>query len=132
MQSAQEKIVENEISQIIIGCAIKVHTSLGPGLLESAYEECLFYELVKEGLNVEKQKALPLIYEEIKLEVGYRLDLIVEDKVIVEIKACEGLNDVHLAQVLTYLKLSNVKLGLLINFNVARVKDGIKRVVNNL
>ena len=132
MQSAQEKIVENEISQLIIGCAIKVHTTLGPGLLESAYEECLYYELVKEGLKVEKQKALPLIYEEIKLEVGYRLDFLVEDKVIIEIKACEGLNDVHLAQVLTYLKLSNVKLGLLINFNVTRVKDGIKRVVNNL
>lgn len=132
MQSAQEKIVENEISQLIIGCAIKVHTALGPGLLESAYEECLYYELVKEGLKVEKQKALPLIYEEIKLEVGYRLDLIVEEKVIIEIKACEGLNDIHLAQVLTYLKLSNVKLGLLINFNVTRVKDGIKRVVNNL
>jgi len=132
MQSAQEKIIENEISQIIIGCAIKVHTALGPGLLESAYEECLYYELIKEGLKVEKQKVLPLIYEEIKLEVGYRLDLIVEDKVIIEIKACEGLNDVHLAQVLTYLKLSNVKLGLLINFNVTRVKDGIKRVVNNL
>ena len=132
MQRAQEKIVENEISQLIIGCAIKVHTALGPGLLESAYEECLYYELVKEGLKVEKQKALPLIYEEIKLEVGYRLDLIVENKVIVEIKACEGLNDVHLAQVLTYLKLSDVKLGLLINFNVTRVKDGIKRVVNNL
>lgn len=132
MQSTQEKIIENEISQLIIGCAIKVHTALGPGLLESAYEECLYYELIKEGLKVEKQKALPLIYEEIKLEVGYRLDLLVEGKVIVEIKACEGLNDVHLAQVLTYLKLSNVKLGLLINFNVARVKDGIKRVVNNL
>jgi GxxExxY protein len=132
MQSAQEKIVENEISQLIIGCAIKVHTALGPGLLESAYEECLYYELVKQGLKVEKQKALPLIYEEIKLEVGYRLDLLVEDKVIIEIKACEGLNDVHLAQVLTYLKLSNVKLGLLINFNVTRVKDGIRRVVNNL
>jgi GxxExxY protein len=125
-------MIENDLSQIIIGCAIKVHTTLGPGLLESAYEECLYYELVKEGLKVEKQKALPLIYEEIKLEVGYRLDLIVEDKVIIEIKACEGLNDVHLAQVLTYLKLSNVKLGLLINFNVTRVKDGIKRVVNNL
>ncbi len=132
MQSTQEKIVENEISQLIIGCAIKVHTALGPGLLESAYEECLYYELVKEGLRVEKQKALPLIYEEIRLDVGYRLDLIVEDKVIVEIKACESLNDVHLAQVLTYLKLSKVKLGLLINFNVTRVKDGIKRVVNNL
>ena len=125
-------MIENDISQIIIGCAIKVHTALGPGLLESAYEECLYYELVKEGLKVEKQKALPLIYEEIKLEVGYRLDLIAEDKVIIEIKACEGLNDIHLAQVLTYLKLSNVKLGLLINFNVTRVKDGIKRVVNNL
>jgi GxxExxY protein len=132
MQRAQVEIVENEISQLIIGCAIKVHTALGPGLLESAYEECLYYELIKEGLKVEKQKALPLIYEEIKLEIGYRLDLIVEDKVIVEIKACDGLNDVHLAQVLTYLKLSDVKLGLLINFNVARVKDGIKRVVNNL
>jgi GxxExxY protein len=123
---------ENEISKIIVDCAFKVHKSLGPGLLESSYEECLFYELKKSGLKVEKQKALPLIYEEIKLEVGYRLDLIVEDKVIVEIKACEGLNDVHLAQVLTYLKLSDVKLGLLINFNVTRVKDGIKRVVNNL
>lgn len=132
MQSAQEKIVENEISQLIIGCAIKVHSALGPGLLESAYEECLYYELVKEGLKVDKQKALPLIYEEVRLEVGYRLDLIVEDKVIIEIKACEGLNDIHLAQVLTYLKLSNAKLGLLINFNVSKVKDGIKRVVNNL
>jgi GxxExxY protein len=125
-------MVENDLSQIIIGCAIKVHTVLGAGLLESAYEECLYYELVKKGLKVEKQKALPLIYEEIKLEVGYRLDLIVEDKVIIEIKSVEVLNDVHLAQILTYLKLSNVKLGLLINFNVSRVKDGIKRVVNNL
>jgi GxxExxY protein len=123
---------ENDLSQIIIGCAIKVHTVLGPGLLESAYEECLYYELIKEGLKVEKQKSLPLIYKEIKLEVGYRLDLIVEDKVIIEIKACEGLNDVHMAQVLTYLKLSNVKLGLLINFNVSKVKDGVKRIVNNL
>ena len=125
-------MTENEISQQIIGCAIKVHTGLGPGLLESAYEECLYYELIKEGLKVEKQKALPLIYKEIKLEIGYRLDLIIEDKVIVEIKACDGLNDIHLAQILTYLKLSNVKLGLLINFNVSKVKDGIKRVVNNL
>lgn len=125
-------VIENDISQIIIGCAIKVHTALGPGLLESAYEECLYYELVKAGLKVEKQKALPLIYKEIKLEVGYRLDLIIEDKVVVEVKACEGLNDVHLAQVLTYLKLSGVKLGLLINFNVSKLKNGIQRVVNNL
>lgn len=109
-----------------------MHTALGPGLLESAYEECLYYELVKAGLKVEKQKTLPLIYEDIKLEIGYRLDLMVENKVIVEVKACEGLNDVHLAQVLTYLKLSNVKLGLLINFNVSKVKNGIQRVVNNL
>lgn len=125
-------MIENDISQIIIGRAIKVHTALGPGLLESAYEECLYYELVKAGLKVEKQKTLPLIYEDIKLEIGYRLDLMVENKVIVEVKACEGLNDVHLAQVLTYLKLSNVKLGLLINFNVSKVKNGIQRVVNNL
>ena len=95
-------MTENEISQLIIGCAIKVHTTLGPGLLESAYEECLYYELIKEGLKVEKQKSLPLIYKDIKLEIGYRLDLIIEDKVIVEIKACEGLNDIHLAQILTY------------------------------
>lgn len=125
-------MIENDLSQKIIGSAIKVHTALGPGLLESAYEECLYYELVKEGLKVEKQKALPLIYEEVKLEVGYRLDLLVENKVIVELKAVEELNDVHLAQVLTYLKLSDIKLGLLINFNVSKVKDGIKRVVNNL
>lgn len=125
-------MIENDISQIIIGCAIRVHKALGPGLLESAYEECLYYELVKAGLKVEKQKTLPLIYEDIRLEVGYRLDLMVEDKVIVEIKACEELNDVHLAQVLTYLKLSQAKLGLLINFNVSKVKHGIQRVVNNL
>lgn len=130
--AVNENMIENDISQIIIGCAIRVHTALGPGLLESAYEECLYYELVKAGLKVEKQKTLPLIYEDIKLEIGYRLDLMVENKVIVEVKACEGLNDVHLAQVLTYLKLSNVKLGLLINFNVSKVKNGIQRVVNNL
>lgn len=125
-------MTENDLSQIIIGCAIKVHTALGPGLLESAYEECLYYELVKEGLKVEKQKPLPLVYEEIRLEVGYRLDLIVDNKVIIEVKACEALNNIHMAQVLTYLKLSHVKLGLLINFNVTRVKEGIRRVVNNL
>ncbi len=116
-------MTENALSQIIIGSSIKVHTALGPGLLESAYEECLYYELLKSGLKVEKQKALPLIYEDVKLDVGYRLDLLVENKVIIELKACETLNDVHLAQILTYLKLSNIKLGLLINFNVLRVKD---------
>ncbi|PQJ73437.1 GxxExxY protein [Polaribacter butkevichii] len=125
-------MTENEISKIIVDCALKVHRALGPGLLESSYEECLFYELGKRNLNVEKQKALPLVYEEVKLNVGYRIDLIVEDKVIVELKSVESINDVHLAQVLTYLKLSECKLGLLINFNVALIKYGIKRVVNNL
>jgi len=125
-------MTENEISKIIVDCALKVHRALGPGLLESSYEECLFYELGKRNLKVEKQKALPLIYEEVKLNVGYRIDLIVEDKVIVELKSVESINDVHLAQVLTYLKLSECKLGLLINFNVALIKYGIKRVVNNL
>ena len=125
-------MLENEISNIIIGCAIKVHSALGPGLLESAYEECLFYELGKSGLKVEKQKALPLVYEEVKLEIGYRIDLLVENKVIIEVKAVEALNDVHLAQVLTYLKLNKNKLGLLINFNVSLLKNGVRRVVNNL
>ncbi len=123
---------ENELSEIIIGCAINVHKALGPGLLESAYEECLFFELSKTGLIIEKQKPLPLIYQEVKLECGYRIDLMIEKKVIVEIKSIEALNDIHLAQVLTYLKLSGCKLGLLINFNVLKVKDGVKRVVNNL
>ena len=122
---------ENQLSKIIIGAAIKVHKNLGPGLLESAYEETLYYELKKEGLNVEKQKPMPLIYDEVKLDVGYRIDLMIESKVIIEIKSVEYLNDVHLAQVLTYLKLSGCKLGLLINFNVKYLKDGIKRVVNN-
>ncbi len=123
---------ENQLSKIIIGSAIKVHKNLGPGLLESAYEETLYYELNKEGLNVEKQKPMPLIYDEVKLDVGYRIDLIIESKLIIEIKSVEYLNDVHLAQILTYLKLSGCKLGLLINFNVKYLKDGIKRVVNNL
>lgn len=125
-------MIENEISENIIGCAIQVHRELGPGLLESSYEECLYYELVQSGLLVEKQKPLPLVYKEVKLECGYRIDLMVERKVIVEVKAVEALNDIHLAQVLTYLKLSKVKLGLLMNFNVTLLKSGIKRVVNNL
>jgi GxxExxY protein len=125
-------MTENEISEKIIGSAIEVHKSLGPGLLESAYLECLFYELQKTGLYVEKQKSLPLIYKEVKLDAGYRLDLIVENKVIIEIKSIESLNDIHIAQVLTYLKISGHKLGLLMNFNVLRLKDGLKRLVNNL
>ena len=123
---------ENELSKRVIGLAIKVHRSLGPGLLESAYEEGLFYELQKAGVYVEKQKAMPLIYDEVKLDIGYRMDLFVEHKLVIEIKSVESLNDVHLAQVLTYLKLSKSKLGLLINFNVTLLKNGIKRVVNNL
>jgi GxxExxY protein len=111
-------MTENEISNVIFNAALKVHKALGPGLLESAYEECLFYELEKQGLNVERQKALPLVYEEVKMEIGYRVDIMVENKVIIELKAVEALNDVHLAQILTYLKLSGCKLGMLINFNV--------------
>jgi GxxExxY protein len=123
---------ENEISKIVFECALKVHKILGPGLLESAYKECLFYELKKVGLKIEKQKALPLIYEEVKLDVGYRIDIIIENKFIVEVKSVESLNDVHLAELLTYLRLSNCKLGLLINFNVSLLKNGIKRVINGI
>ena len=125
-------MTENEISKIVFDCALKVHKSLGPGLLESAYEECLYYELKKFGIIVQKQKPLPLIYEDVKLEIGYRVDLIIENKVILEIKSVDALNDIHLAQILTYLKLSDCKLGMLINFNVVLIKNGIKRVVNNL
>lgn len=121
---------ENEITEKIIGCAINVHKNLGPGLLESAYQQCLYYELRKSGLRVEKEKALPLVYEEVKLDCGYRLDLLVENKIVVEIKSVEALNDIHLAQVLTYLKLNNSKIGLLINFNVIQLVKGIKRVIN--
>jgi GxxExxY protein len=109
---------------------MKVHKALGPGLLESAYEECLYYELQKYGLAVEKQKALPLIYEDVKLDAGYRIDLLIEKKLVIEIKSVEALNDLHLAQILTYLKLSGCKLGLLINFNTVLFKDGVKRIIN--
>jgi GxxExxY protein len=125
-------MIENELSGIIVDCMFRVHNNLDPGLLESAYEECLYYELIKRGLNVQREKPLPLIYETIGLEIGYRVDLLIEDMVIIEIKAVEILNDVHKAQVITYLKLSGCKLGLLVNFNVALIKDGIKRIVNNL
>ena len=123
-------ITEEQISKIVFESALKVHKALGPGLLESAYEECLFYELKKTNLKVEKQKPLPLIYEEVNLEVGYRIDIMVEDKFIVEVKSVEALNDVHLAQLLTYLKLSDCRLGLLINFNVKLLKDGVRRIIN--
>jgi len=125
-------MTENELATIVLDCAFEVHRNLGPGLLESSYEECLCFELKQSGLFIEKQKPLPLIYKDVKLDIGYRLDILVENKIIIEIKAVEAFNDVHLAQILTYLKLSDCKLGLLINFNVALLKSGIRRVVNNL
>ncbi|MBN2175293.1 MAG: GxxExxY protein [Bacteroidales bacterium] len=121
---------ENELTEKIIGCAIQVHKELGPGILESAYIECLKYELEQNGLKVHKEKPLPLIYREVKLEAGYRVDLLVENTIIVEVKSVETLNDVHTAQVLTYLKLNNNRIGLLINFNVSILKNGIKRLIN--
>lgn len=123
-------MTENDLTNKIIGCAIEVHKTLGPGLLESAYKECLFYKLNQEGFYVEKEKPMPLVFEDVKLECGYRIDLLVEHKIVIEIKSVEALNEVHLAQTLTYIKLGNYKLGLLINFNVALLKHGIKRVIN--
>lgn len=121
---------ENEISKVIFDSGLKVHRQLGAGLLESAYEECLYYELQKSRLLIEKQKPMPLIYDDIKLDIGYRIDLLVERKVVVEIKSVESLNEIHIAQALTYLKLSNCKLGLLINFNSVLFKNGVKRLIN--
>lgn len=123
-------MTENQIATIVVNASYKVHKSLGPGLLESAYEECLFYELKNQGLEVQKQKPLPLVYESVKMDIGYRVDLMVENKFIIEIKSVESINDVHMAQILTYLKLSGSKLGMLINFNVSLIKNGIKRVIN--
>jgi GxxExxY protein len=117
------------ISYEIIGLAIEVHKHLGPGLLESAYEECLIYELKQKGFKVERQKPVPVVYKEIKLECGYRIDILVEDKVIIEIKSVEAIAPVHEAQVLTYMKFAKIKLGLLINFNVTVLKAGLKRFV---
>lgn len=113
----------------ILGCALEVHKALGTGLLESAYKECLFYKLQKSGLFVEKEKPMPLVFEEVKLECGYRIDLLVSNSIVLELKSVEALNDVHLAQILTYMRLGHFKLGLLINFNVTRLKEGIKRVI---
>lgn len=125
-------MTENEISHEVIGIALELHTQLGPGLLESVYENTLAYELNKRQFAIDQQIPMPLVYKEIKLECGYRLDLLVNKEVIVEIKSVETLAPVHFAQVLTYLKLSGCKLGLLINFNTPKLKDGIHRVVNNL
>ncbi len=118
-----------DIFKLILNCAFKVHSALGRGLLENAYKECLMYELIESGLKVERQKPLPLVYKEVKLDAGYRVDLLVEDQVIIEIKAVDELSDIHLAQILTYLKLSRCKLGLLVNFNAKLLKHGIKRVI---
>ncbi|CAM3598229.1 GxxExxY protein [Flavobacterium chungbukense] len=124
-------MTENEISTIIIGLAIDIHRKLGPGLLKNVYKECLFYKIKQRGLIVEKEKPMPLVFEEIKLDCGYRIDLLVENKFIVEIKAVECLTINHLAQTLTYLKLGKHKLGLLINFNESLLKNGIRRVIND-
>ena len=121
----------NRITEGIIGAAIEVHRDLGPGLLESAYETCLAFELVERGLKVEQQKPLPVVYREVKLDCGYRLDILVEEAVIVEVKAVDRLAPIHKAQLLSYLRLSGCKVGLLINFNVKVLKDGIRRVVND-
>jgi GxxExxY protein len=119
----------NQITYEVIGAAYKVHSALGPGLLESAYEVCLEYELLKKGFKVERQKPLPVVYEEVKLDAGYRIDLLVEDAVIIELKAVEEIAPIHQAQIMTYLKLSKRRLGLLMNFNVADMKKGIKRII---
>ena len=124
-------MTENEISTIIIGLAIEVHRALGPGLLENAYQECLFYKITQRGLFVEKEKAIPLIFENVKLDCGYRVDLLVENKFITEIKSVESLTVQHLAQTLTYLRLGNYKLGLLINFNEILLKNGVRRIIND-
>jgi GxxExxY protein len=123
---------ENELSRCVIGDAIRVHTALGPGLLESAYQECLRYQLNESGFYVESQKPVPIIYEAIELQHGFRADLVVEGKLLLEVKSVQELQDIHFAQTLTYLKLGNFRLGLLINFNVLRLKEGIHRIVNNL
>jgi GxxExxY protein len=121
---------ENELSHKVIGLAMQVHSALGPGLLESAYKETLFFKIKQANMFVVKEKPMPLIFEEVKLECGYRIDLLVENKLVIEIKSVESLNDIHLAQTLTYMKLGDFKLGLLMNFNVLKLKDGIKRVIN--
>lgn len=125
-------MTENEISKIIVDVAYKVHCKLGPGLLESVYEEILYFEFLKLGLKVQRQKVVPVVWDDIKMELGFRADLIIEDKVIIELKSIENIAPVHPKQLLTYLKITGIKLGLLINFNEALIKDGITRIVNNL
>lgn len=123
---------ENEVGDALLGAAMKVHSVLGPGLLESAYETCLAHELGKRGLDVQRQVALPLTYDGIKLDAGYRLDLLINDRIIVELKSVDKFLPIHTAQLLSYLKLSSLKLGYLLNFNVVHMRDGIKRIANSL
>ncbi len=123
---------ENEISKILVEEAIYIHKSIGAGMLESAYAHCLAYRLINRKLNVKTEVAVPLIFEEVKLQCGYRADLVVENKVVIEIKSVESIGPIHLAQTLTYLRLLNLKLGMVLNFNSVLMKDGIRRVVNNL
>ena len=125
-------MTENEIAKIIVNTCYKIHVELGPGLLESVYEEILHYELLQLGLKVERQKAIPVIWDDLKMDIGFRADLIVENKVIIELKSIEKIAPVHPKQLLTYLKITDLKLGLLINFGEKLIKDGIKRIVNNL
>ena len=120
----------NQLSSKIIGAAIEVHRTIGPGLLESAYEECLCHELMFRRLNFERQKPLPVQYKDVQLDCGYRLDILIEEQIIVELKSCENIEPIHKAQLLTYLRLANLNLGLLLNFNVPVMKDGIVRIVN--
>ena len=124
-------MLENEVTEQIIRAAIKVHKTLGPGLLESVYESCLYFEILQSGLFVERQKPIPVVYSEVKLDCGYRADLLIERKVIVEIKSVEALNEIHLMQTITHLRLLDLRVGLLINFNVVRLSAGLRRVVNN-
>lgn len=123
---------ENDISQIIVNCCFKIHSRLGAGLFESVYEEILYYQLIKSGLSVERQKGIPVKWDNLTMEIGFRADLIVENKVIIELKSVEAIAPVHQKQLHTYLKLTGLKLGLLINFNVPLIKDGIQRIVNRL
>jgi len=125
-------MTENELSAIVIGEAIDIHKAIGPGLLEKVYTECLYYRLLKLNLNVEKEKPIPVIFEEVRMDCGYRADLIVEDKLVIEAKSIETIADIHVAKTLTYLKFANCKLGLIINFNVTILKNGIRRVAYNL
>ncbi len=124
-----DEVAYNQLTYEVIGLAIKVHNSLGPGLLESVYSDCLYYEIMKAGLNVEKEKYLPIIYQDLKLNNAYRLDLLIENRLVIELKSIDCITPIHVAQVLTYLRLGNYGLGLIINFNVVKLNQGIKRVV---